>query len=750
MNRRWARMRNVKRSKLWIVCVLCVFTLLTSICLPILAEELPPDGFDSWEDYYNYLIYGNTTTEIEVPAFKDMPVAAENDNLRMLFHEEGLDVYVLNKKTGDCWSSAIHKDYMDISKVSAEDGSALLEMVIVSADGTIMTYVLTDKNSSDFNVASSMDEDGVNMTVSLSAHAISLDVELVLTADGLEATIPFDSLKEEGEARLLSVHLMPSFGATKIGEDGYVLYPDGSGALAYIKDYAPPAPESYTWPLYGLDTPDFYAYDSQKDQHIENMTLPVFGIKRTTGGMFAAVTAGDGNAVMHMSVSECYRIWFQFEYRMYTTAEFNYTGSSFGGGSISQLLPGCIEGDRSVKYFLLEGDKNTYSDMASVYRKYLEAQGLLTRLEQQENIPLSLEFFMAATKAGILGDSLQVMTTYEQVEAIVKELSAAGIDGIDTNLVGWAAGGYERMPTAVKYENALGGKQAYNSLHETIQSLDATLNLSTGLLIGDKSKASFNTKQDVLRNLLGKPFTDREQNRFFLNVASTFERDVQGVLSIDAEKRTLCLTDVGKLLLPNLVEGDPVSRTEAMKAYQAVLAELSKNGKVSVSGGNYYVLPYVDRLYDIPDTDSGYYQTDEAVPFYQLVTHGYVEYSSTAGNLSENLAIQKLRWLESGSLPHFVITQESSALLKGTGYNELYNSQYTLWKDRMIDVYKEFNEKLGDVWYQNMVEHKRLAEDLVCVTYENGTKIYINYAETAQTVDNITVPSMDYLVLGGK
>lgn len=91
-----------------------------------------------------------------------------------------------------------------------------------------------------------------------------------------------------------------------------------------------------------------------------------------------------------------------------------------------------------------------------------------------------------------------------------------------------------------------------------------------------------------------------------------------------------------------------------MEAYRENLAVLAgKRKNLAVGGGNAYVLPYATRLYDIPDKDSGYYQNSAAVPFYQMVVHGCVDYSSLAGNLSYNDAYQKLRWVGNGEHPPF-------------------------------------------------------------------------------------------------
>lgn len=729
------------------VSIFCSLLLVFSTILAV-ADEGVPDGFSSWDEYFNSMIYSGTEVEITTPPYTEMETVAENESFSLLYHADGYDFYVKSKQSDKVWSSAIHPDYMDLSKKTADTYSSILELTIVDESGGIRTLSLTDINSSDFSVTKNIKESGLVLSVSLPADLISFNVEITLENDGVSMVIPADSLKEDGTSKLLSMHMLPSFGATAVGENGYVFYPDGSGALVPIREYAASTPQSYSYPLYGMSTPDFAEYESKKEQNIQNLMLPVFGVKQSSGGFLAAITAGDTNANLNMSVSDCHKQWFQFDYRMYTSADFNYTGTAFGGGTISKLLPELIKGDRGVRFFLLEGEKSTYSNMACVYREFLEAEGKITRLEAKKEIPLSLEFFMAATSSGMLGDTLQVMTTYEQIKDMLSDLKSEGVTGMDALLVGWASGGYEQKPTAAGFESGLGGASGYKKLYSYAEDEDININLAADYLIGDSSKGSFNKKKDVLRNLLGAAMTDKEETLFFMNPSLTLEKRVEKL--IDNKNINLCLDGLGKLVLPSLYEKSPVSRTETANTYKAVLEKLSASQKtVSVTGGNYYVLPYATRLYDVADTDSAYYQNEQTVPFYQMVMHGYVQYSSIAGNLSENLQLQKLKWVETGSLPHFVVTEQSPAELKNTGYNEMFSSEYTLWKDKMTSVYKEFNSKLSAVYNSVMIDHSVLGADLVRVTYENGNRVYINYGESAQSADGVTVPAMDYIVTGG-
>lgn len=737
-------MKNKKILSL--ILVFCL--LLSTLGILALADEGVPDGYSTWEEYFNSLIYSGETEEITVPEFSEMENVAENEKYQMLYHADGYDFYIFSKETGKMWSSAIHSDYMDLSQMSADKYSSLINVSVVDEAGTIKTLSLVDKNSSDFSVTRTTVDNGLSLNISLPNEQISFNVDIQLDKDGFTFNIPQKSLDEQGTTKLMSVEALPLFGATKVGEDGYIFYPDGSGALINLYNYAKATPVTYSYPLYGLSNPNFTDYNDKLEQNIKNIMLPCFGIKQSEGGFFTAIVSGDSTANLYMTIDNCHKVWYKFDYRMYASAEFNYTGSAFGGGTIDKLLPELIKGDRKLKYFLLEGEKNTYSDMANVYREYLVKNKVLTE-NKDNNINLSLEFFMAATTNGILGDSIQVMTTYSQANDILSQLKGSGVDNITALLNGWASGGYEQKPTAAGFESSLGGSSDYKKLSEYAKEQNFELNLAVDYLLGDSTKGKFNQKKDVIRGLLGGAVTDKEEIMFFINPLSKLSASVDKM--IDSKiKTSLSLMNIGEILLPNLYEKDVINREQIVAEYKKVLEKVSKSQEnVSVFGGNYYVLPYADHIYDMPDSDSGYYQNSKSVPFYQMLVHGYVKYSSVAGNLSENLQHQKLKWIETGSIPHFCITEESPNKLKDTGYNQLFSSEFGLWKEKLTDVYKEFNEKLSGIYNSVIIEHTTIKENLVKVAFENGNVVYINYANNKQVVDDLVIPAMDYVVIGG-
>jgi len=168
-----------------------------------------------------------------------------------------------------------------------------------------------------------------------------------------------------------------------------------------------------------------------------------------------------------------------------------------------------------------------------------------------------------------------------------------------------------------------------------------------------------------------------------------------------------------------------------------------------VEGNNLYAALYASQLINLPDSDSGYRMADRSIPFYQMVMHGYKPYTTVAGNTTYDLTEQKLRWAEYGAQPYFILTRERAEELQGTDYNRLFTSEYSLWKDRVVEAYQWYNETMKPVYGTPMLEHAQLEEGLVRVRYENGYTVYVNYQAEDRECDGVSVPAQSVEVVKG-
>ena len=88
--------------------------------------------------------------------------------------------------------------------------------------------------------------------------------------------------------------------------------------------------------------------------------------------------------------------------------------------------------------------------------------------------------------------------------------------------------------------------------------------------------------------------------------------------------------------------------------------------------------------------------TDESIPFLSIVFKGIVPMYSDYVNFEANKHEFFLKLVETGIYPSFYITMQDSTELYYTNSNDLYSSQYSVYKNTMIEYYKalkEFNDR---------------------------------------------------------
>ena len=163
-----------------------------------------------------------------------------------------------------------------------------------------------------------------------------------------------------------------------------------------------------------------------------------------------------------------------------------------------------------------------------------------------------------------------------------------------------------------------------------------------------------------------------------------------------------------------------------------------------------YVNNYVDHIYALTDDYSYDLFSQEAVPFAQIALHGLVTYTSQYINEREEYTTQFLKDLEYGTVPSFIFTHEPTEALRFSYGLRLFSTEASGWENEAVQQYQIFNEVLGDVQDQFIVNHRKLANNVYETTYENGKRIIVNYSQTRSYVaDGVTVEPRGYAVIGG-
>lgn len=714
------------------------------------------------------------STKVEEKAFKEdesgYALAASNDKYELYVDKEVNALRVKELKSGNVWDSSmdVQKVGMDIDRVSPaklkryasplqityynaeKDNAAAITAYLGEFDfSDIKTFIIKDDSNKDIGVRAqyALQDYGNDKDIN-----IILTVDYYLTEDGFSVHIPVNAVQEKGDYDILSVTVLPYFAAASNADNGYYFYPDGSGAIMEFKDNSHHGEQDVSYTVYG----NVLNYKNSLDQWAEKdseVFMPIYGANINNNSFLAIIDKGEETAKVKVSPSKS-----DLEPVNYISCEFIFRNSFNdmrfqAAGSNNQVLmydDDINNVERSVAFHLFDsGDDTTYSDMAVCYRDYLSDNGL-TAKKEIEDIPLSVDFFMGIKEEGLITDSFKTVTTFEQVDKMISELEDSGVGSVDVQLKGWTKNGYYSDPVQFPVNSNIGGNSGLKDLTEKYQdNKQVNISLETNLIEARASEKGYNMSTDTITLGNYSVFSDYANTMYLVspNVANANLNQLMKKAeeySVDG----LSFYSLGQYLLYNYNSNNKLTLSQCKVIWKSMLQDAKESyERVSVQGGNQYVLESADKVTNIPYEDCGYRITTKSVPVYQIALHGLVEFTGEAGNLSSDLTKEKLKWIEYGYTPYFELTYDGSEELMHTDYNNLFSSTFATWKDEAVKIYKEYNENLKDVWHAYIVNHEEIATDVFKVTYDNGKVVYVNYNDNEYVVDDsTTVDAKSYLV----
>lgn len=603
-------------------------------------------------------------------------------------------------------------------------------------------------------------------------EGFTIPVRYAIEEDRFTATVLTEGITEYGTNKIKSIDLLPFFGAGSSQEDGFMLVPDGSGALIYYNNNRLTA-NTYNKAVYGFDngTNDMVFGSKAATAYFtvsENQYLPVFGSSRDTGAFLAVITQGSARANIKANVAYKYTlyntVWSSYNYRTVgTVRQTQKDGSETAVTITEKKLETWM--DYQVSYFFLPKEENSLGDMASLYRSYLvETEGLVSHIGRQEDIPLYLDLYgyIEKTKSflGIPRDTKISMTTLEDANSILDALQSNGVENVAVKYNYWAKNSFfEKLPVNMDVDSKVGTKQELLALQQRLEDQGGKLYLSADLLNVYKTGRGVSKYSDVLLNVAN---VAQRQYKFALDTAMTDSRydawyllrpwsipEFFGKLTVNAGNagvHALALDSVGTKLYSEL-SSDGMGRNQALRNLQTTLdgVDAAMDG-VLVEGANVYAATEASALIRTPFRSSGYDLEDVSVPFYQMVFHGYASYTLEATNLASDPATRTLNCIEFGASPLFSLVGRNQDELIGSRLDALYSADASDWLDFAAEQYSQINAALRSVQNSTMTDYQVLSNPVRVVTYDNGTKIYVNYGE-ATTVNGIRLEAKGFAVV---
>lgn len=583
-----------------------------------------------------------------------------------------------------------------------------------------------------------------------------------LDGDDLVVEIPLEEIEYPNDKPIYKICILPNFGAADKNDTGFMFVPEGGGALINFNNEKT-IQNAYYSDLYGWN----YALKRDVKVHETDSSFGVFGASKNGSSYICIIEDGSAYAHINASISGKttnynvvnaeYTILARDTYEVTKrTNVLNYQFQDhFGEGE-------CLR----QRYRFVASD--SYVDMAKSYRDYLidTYSSEFTRNTDTET-PLLLEVIGAIDKVKqVVGIPMGVplaLTECDETTEIVKDLLGNGINNISLKLTGFINGGVkQKWLNSVKPVSQIGGKSGLEKMVKDINALgikNIYLDGITDFAIDSDLFNGFSFYTDVAY------YANKERVKLYEFSTTTFgerdDLDCYWLLNNENEQKMIrnlveatekygiypSFQDLGNNLSGDYTKKNLYTREMVLEQQKNFIKEKSSMPFI-INEGNDYLAPYAEMIDNMNLKGYGYTLIDEEIPFYQIALHGFVNYVGESLNLTGNFNDELLRSAEYGAGLSFTVMDESPFTLQNTLYYSYFGSEYDSCRERILETYNRYNKELGHVFNQLIENHEFIKSDCTCTTYEDGTKVYVNYSYNDDvTVDGITVPSRDYVVV---
>lgn len=686
---------------------------------------------------------------------KGHELVAENDALGLYLYEPTLSLIIRDKKTG-----------------------AIMESTVEESDGTLNTTwenfirsgigfdILNDVNeertdliSAEADISVTKTGDGFSAAVNLTKYQISFTVNVTLEADGIVVEIPNDSIKEEQEKVTIgNIFVYPFLGYTYSYErDGYMLMPDGNGALIYLEDNDGRFTSPLTLKVWGDNAGVDESYvlslfweEYQTVNDAEPVLAPVFGMIHTDSrfAVLGIIEEGAEDARIAAYPNGAITNYNWITPRFTLRRIYKQLMSKEGTSAVQLQEEKRAQNNIRMRYVFTDEEEADYAGLAVKYREYLLGQ----LSAKQEQFRIRLDFLGTDRENGMIFKKPVVMTTTDNIRDIYADLKASGVTDIFSVYKGWQDGGIWSMPISkYKADSKIGGTGDLTKLLREAEADGIELYLYQDALRANPD--TVNTTFNVIKKLDESVYKENTYKEIYESF--NFQTSAQAVKKLKESLSSyqkkgvnrLALTGVTNHLYSYNYNGKQYNRNENLQVFSQALADASQSFSLAMEQPLSCYWDMTDSVVGMPVNTSSYIFTDEEVPFLSIALKGvlpmYADYTNFEANKSEYF----LQLVETGIFPSFYLTWEDPVDLLYTNSSDLYTSRYGVYKNEIIDTYNQLKAVNDETAGAVIVDREKTADNVAVVTYDNGVKIYVNYSEAPVTCDGIALEGLSYKVV---
>ncbi|MGI6166853.1 MAG: DUF5696 domain-containing protein [Eubacteriales bacterium] len=561
-------------------------------------------------------------------------------------------------------------------------------------------------------------------------------------------------------------------------QTGYTFFPDGSGSLFRFEKLAPLPTTTIAGKVYGSDYAYQTLVGSNQEiirypvfgivsnniisqyirTEVDGKISLVLQDVHVDSGHLAVIEQGDALTEIYTNHAPPLHKYNYMEMRVYPRPKDTYNmrdAISVGQNTTWTVVSSRkYVGNYKIRYFMLTDDniakeqgitkyyETSWLGMATAYREYLARTGVLKRLTDDDvkpDIPLYIETFGAVeTTERILTIPVNTMvplTSFEDIRTMYDELSADSINNINFKLTGYANGGmYSSVPYNLKWEKAVGGKDGFEELIKYAKEKGFGVYPDFDFAYAwsglNKMFDGLSEKRHYAKTIDNRYANRREYSALYQTFTQRFAFSFSMVISpayfshfyeklssnyIKTGATSISVSTLGYALNSDFDEKEPYNREDSKAFTIEAFQYLDSNyDSIMTSGGNAYVWKYVDHILNVSLDSSRYVRSSNSVPFIGTVLHGSIQFAGTPLNMEGNIGYAKLRIIENGAAPYFILSYQNQTLLKEDRYlSKHYSVRYDIWYSELIEIYNELNSLLSDVQTKLIIDHKFLIGERV-------------------------------------
>ena len=685
-------------------------------------------------------------------SFQGHGLVAENNDWALYFYEATLGIIMRNVHTGA---------YMRSTVAEADPADNPLWQGLYMSGITVDVQVGTNVHPTRVNVTSSPHRinvvytaDGFAAEVYFPGVQIGFTLLVSLLENGFSAEIPQASIHEGDPNQTIgSLYIFPFLGSTRLGQDaGYMFIPDGQGALIKLQDNNRRFATGFAEPVFGRNMglevemihTTFAGFSIIDDP--EQVLMPVFGMIHTEReiGFLGVISSGAENAMIEAWPNGASTAF------DWITARFMYRHIfmqplGLASGTVDSRTPRSNRVDAKITYLFVVGDQASYAGLAVAYRGYLAETGAFDNAVMTD-FNVGITFLGGEQRDWALFRLNVPMTTFSQAEGMLRALADADVTGAFVRFDGWKRGGSTlSLPTrGFNPARNLGGARQLNRLRDTARELGGEL-----VLLSDPitiiTAANPLESLNAARRVTGRTAEFMGGAMRITTPTRTAEISEAAANEFARNNFVADLMGVGSHLTSYSEGGAFYCRMDC-----AVLMSQSINffDAPALTGANANMWQYARALTHMPSRGSGYLYVYREVPFLAIATSGMIPVYLEYVNFQPNRRRFFMNLVETGARPMFLITYEDAGYLRLTNRNDVYTSEFELYRDQIIRYHHELAAIHAYIAGSSIINHVTEG-NYVRVYYENGLRIYLNYGRLDAVINGVPVPAMDFVLIRG-